>query len=445
MATGPFGSSIGAKYFAKSGVPVIRGSNLSADVGIRLSDEGLVFVSAEKATEFQRSIAERGDLVFTCWGTINQVGLIDESSGYPRYVVSNKQMKLSVDPGKADSRFLYYVFSGPEKQAEILGNGIGSSVPGFNLGQLKKHEVLLPPLAEQKKIAGILAALDDRITLLRETNATLEAIAQALFKSWFVDFDPVRAKMEGRAPEGMDDATAALFPDGLDESELGVVPKGWTLTPFGRLLDHTIGGDWGSEVPDEKDNVRVAIIRGTDIPDLRAAATSRVPIRYTSEKKLATRRIKDGDIVLEVSGGSKDQPTGRALYLTRELLNQFDCPVEPASFCRLLRSKTKDVGVLLAQQLTYIYGQGKTWDYQNQSTGISNFQTAHFMEAELVAVPSDDVLAAFGQVVRPLLERMHATQIRELAALRDTLLPRLISGQLRLPDAAQALKEPMNV
>ena len=445
MATGPFGSSIGAKYFAKSGVPVIRGSNLSADVGIRLSDEGLVFVSAEKATEFQRSIAERGDLVFTCWGTINQVGLIDESSGYPRYVVSNKQMKLSVDPGKADSRFLYYVFSGPEKQAEILGNGIGSSVPGFNLGQLKKHEVLLPPLAEQKKIAGILAALDDRITLLRETNATLEAIAQALFKSWFVDFDPVRAKMEGRAPEGMDDATAALFPDGLDESELGVVPKGWTLTPFGRLLDHTIGGDWGSEVPDEKDNVRVAIIRGTDIPDLRAAATSRVPIRYTSEKKLATRRIKDGDIVLEVSGGSKDQPTGRALYRTRELLNQFDCPVEPASFCRLLRSKTKDVGVLLAQQLTYIYGQGKTWDYQNQSTGISNFQTAHFMEAELVAVPSDDVLAAFGQVVRPLLERMHATQIRELAALRDTLLPRLISGQLRLPDAAQALKEPMNV
>lgn len=346
---------------------------------------------------------------------------------------------MRIDRSKAVPEFVVYAFLAPAFQEVIRRRTIhGSTVDRLPLTEFGSFPITLPPLAVQHEVVGVLRALDDRITLLRETKATLEAIAQALFKSWFVDFDPVRAKMEGRAPEGLDEATAALFPDGLNESELGGVPEGWTLTPFGKLLDHTIGGDWGSEVPDEKDNVRVAIIRGTDIPDLRATATSRVPIRYTSEKKLATRRIKDGDIVLEVSGGSKDQPTGRALYLTRELLNQFDCPVEPASFCRLLRPKTKDVGVLLAQQLTYIYGQGKTWDYQNQSTGISNFQTAHFMEAELVAVPSDDVLAAFGQVVRPLLERMHTTQIRELAALRDTLLPRLISGQLRLPENKDA-------
>jgi type I restriction enzyme S subunit len=290
-------------------------------------------------------------------------------------------------------------------------------------------------------IADFLELLDDRITLLRETNATLEAIAQALFKSWFVDFDPVRAKMEGRAPEGMDEATAALFPDALEESELGWVPKGWRLVPFGQLLCHTIGGDWGNDVPDEKNDTQVAIIRGTDIPDLQSGANSRVPVRYTSQKKLATRKLQDGDIVLEVSGGSKDQPTGRALYLTTRLLQQFDCPVEPASFCRLLRPNTKEIGVLLGQHLTYIYAEGKTWEYQNQSTGIANFQTTHFLETELVAVPSDEVLAVFAEMVRPMTDRAHLTQIQELATLRDTLLPRLISGQLRLPEAQTLLKE----
>jgi type I restriction enzyme S subunit len=164
-------------------------------------------------------------------------------------------------------------------------------------------------------------------------------------------------------------------------------------------------------------------------------------VRYTSKKKLATRKLVDGDIVLEVSGGSKDQPTGRSLYLTDGLLNQFDCPVEPASFCRLLRPNSRGIGALLGQHLTYIYAQGKTWEYQNQSTGIANFQTTHFLETELVAIPSDAVLTAFSELVRPIIDRAHLTQIQELAALRDTLLPRLISGQLRLPEAEALLAE----
>src|SRR3990167_5736841 len=125
MATGPFGSSISAKYFVDSGLPVIRGSNLSPDTTTRLIEDGLVFITADKAQEFERSTARRGDLVFTCWGTINQVGLIDSRSKYDSYVVSNKQMKLTVDRTKADARFIYYVFSGPDKQSEILDNGIG--------------------------------------------------------------------------------------------------------------------------------------------------------------------------------------------------------------------------------------------------------------------------------------------------------------------------------
>jgi DUF1016 N-terminal domain len=185
----------------------------------------------------------------------------------------------------------------------------------------------------------------------------------------------------------------------------------------------------------------VAIIRGTDIPDLQSNANSRVPVRYTSQKKLTGRKLEGGDLLLEVSGGSKDQPTGRSLYLSAALLDQFDCPVEPASFCRLLRPVNKEVGMLLAQHLTYIYAQGKTWEYQNQSTGIANFQTTHFLETELVACPSDDVLKAFAETVQPLIARAHLTQIQELVSLRDTLLPRLISGQLQLQEAQHNVEE----
>ncbi|MDT6962254.1 restriction endonuclease subunit S [Cupriavidus sp. SZY C1] len=349
---------------------------------------------------------------------------------------------MRVDSNLAEPEFVYWYLqflysNGTIENHQVQHTGIAR----FQFTKFAEStHIELPERSAQQEIVGFLGALDDRITLLRETNATLETIAQALFKSWFVDFDPVRAKQEGRVPEGMDDATAALFPDGFEETESGLVPKGWQLVPFGQLVSHTIGGDWGGEEPDSKNDTRVAIIRGTDIPDLQSGANSRVPIRYTSAKKLASRKLQHGDIILEVSGGSKDQPTGRALYLTDRLLQQFDCPVEPASFCRLLRPKSEDVGMVLGLHLSYIYAQGKTWEYQNQSTGIANFQTTHFLETELVAVPCDEVLSEFASIVRPMIERLHLTQAQKLGEIRDALLPRLICGQLRLPGAeAEAL------
>jgi type I restriction enzyme S subunit len=386
----------------------------------------------------RRATLHYGDVLLTREAPIGEVGFVTEPQGL---FLGQRVMQYRADPKALSPRFLLYTFLSPSLQHQFGSHeGSGSVVSHIRVGDCFKFKMKLPPLAVQTEIAALLGALDDRIALLRQTNATLEAIAQALFKSWFVDFDPVHAKQQGIAPAGMDEATADLFPDCFEETALGLVPKGWRLTPFGELLNHTIGGDWGSDTPDEKNDVRVAIIRGTDIPDLQTNAATRVPIRYTSAKKLASRKLEGGDIVLEVSGGSKDQPTGRALYLTDELLEQFDCPVEPASFCRLLRPSSKVIGSLLSQHLAYIYAQGKTWEYQNQSTGIANFQTTHFLATELVVMPSPAVLSAFAEVIQPLVLRTHTSEAQTLAALRDTLLPRLISGQLRLPDVQAELE-----
>ncbi len=397
MATGPFGSSISAKYFVASGVPVIRGGNLSVDVTTRLNDEGLVFVSEEKASEFQRSTAVRGDLVFTCWGTINQVGLVDASSRHARYVVSNKQMKLSVDPTKADSLFLYYLFSGPEKQEDILNNGIGSSVPGFNLGQLKKHVLLLPPLREQEQIAAMLGGLDDRIALLRETNATLEAIAQALFKSWFVDFDPVRAKQQGLPPAGMDEATAGLFPDSFEESALGLVPKGWGTGKVDDLLALAYG----------------KALKATD------RVVGEVPV-YGSGGITGLHNIALVESPTVVVGR---KGTVGSLYWE-------DRPCFPIDTVFYVQARVP---------LTFCY-------YQLRLLGLGGMNTdgavpglnRNNVYRLAVVIPPPPVLSAFDEVAASLRSKIFANeqQAQTLATLRDTLLPRLISGQLRLPEAA---------
>jgi len=420
-----------------SGVRVVRGDNVT-EHHLRWGEKEKCWAAVTK--DLEPYLLTAGDIV---------IGMDGSKVGKNFAAVTNADGKCLLAQRVArararisfDQSFLRYSICNRNFTHYVKKIHTGTSIPHISKGQIEQFQIFSPPLEAQRDIGLFLSKLDDRIQILRETNTLLEKIAQTIFKSWFVDFDPVRAKQEGRIPEGMDEETAALFPDSFEESELGMVPRGWKLTPFGQLLSSAIGGDWGSDEPNSKDDTKVAIIRGTDIPDLRAGSKSRIPIRYTSQKKLSNRKLKDGDIVLEVSGGSKGQPTGRSIYLTDSMLQQFDCPAEPASFCRLLRPKSNDVGVLLGQHMTYIYAQGRTWEYQNQSTGISNFQTTHFLETELVAVPSDEVVSVFAGIVRPLIDRSHATHIQELADLRDTLLPRLISGKLRLPEAEEIVEE----
>ena len=168
LSTGPFGSSIGSQFFENRGVPVIRGSNLANDGRTYLIDDGLIFVSEAKATEFRRSAVFQGDLIFTCWGTINQVGLVSDRAAYPRYIISNKQMKLTPDPKRADSAFLFYLFSGSDLQRQIKNQSIGSSVPGFNLGRLRALRFRVPALHEQKAIAEALSDADALIESLEQ-------------------------------------------------------------------------------------------------------------------------------------------------------------------------------------------------------------------------------------------------------------------------------------
>jgi type I restriction enzyme S subunit len=177
--------------------------------------------------------------------------------------------------------YLGYFLRSEMGQGAISSMTVGSTQPKLALFRIEQIEVPCPALGIQESIVSVLNALDDRITLLRETNTTLEAIAQALFKSWFVDFDPVHAKMQGRAPEGMDQATAALFPDSLEESELGDVPKGWRVGIISDLGEVICGKtpptsnrkNYGDDVPAQD------LINPPAFSDLAIAPTAMAELR----------------------------------------------------------------------------------------------------------------------------------------------------------------------
>ena len=407
-----------------------------------------------------RGLPKAGDVVVTTEAPLGEVAqLANENVALAQRIVT-----LRGAEGLLQNDYLRYVMQGAYIQGQLESRATGSTVKGIKQSELRKIILPIPPEHEQIKIAGHLRALDDKIQLNHQINQTLEQMAQAIFKSWFVDFDPVKAKIAALEAGGSEEetllaamqaisgkseaeltrlqaeqpeqyaelrATAELFPSAMQDSELGEIPEGWAARPFGELLEKTIGGDWGKEEPDEKHTEMVKILRGTDLPNIYAGDDGKVPTRYVEPKKLKTRSLKPGDIVIEVSGGSKGQPTGRSLFLTSRLLKRLGT-CEPASFCRLFRPKDQETGLLLGLHLQHIYAEGKTWLYQNQSTGISNFQTKIFLEHELVATPPETVMHVFYKRVIPLINRIHGDESAVLAALRDSLLPKLLSGELSI-------------
>ncbi|MCX7278779.1 MAG: restriction endonuclease subunit S, partial [Burkholderiales bacterium] len=218
---------------------------------------------------------DASQLLIVCRG---EGGTGDVKMSPPKCSITNLSIVLSPHEKIVSKKFLYWAL----KASDTHRLRTGSAQAQIVIGSLEKFGLVIPTdINEQNHVAHTLDSLDDRVTLLRETNATLEGIAQALFKSWFVDFDPVRAKMEGRAPEGMDEATAALFPDGLEDSELGLVPKGWRVLPVGDAVD-AVGG----ATPDTKNPAywEPAIHCWTTPKDLSGIAA---PLLLDTERKLS--------------------------------------------------------------------------------------------------------------------------------------------------------------
>jgi len=366
----------------------------------------------------RRAQLQVGDVVLTREAPIGEVGFVTQAEGV---FLGQRLMQYRANPKVLDSRYLLYCFLSPALQHQFGSHeGSGSVVSHIRVGDCFKFKLQLPPLHVQREIAKTLGALDDRITLLRETNTTLEAIAQALFKSWFVDFDPVHAKMQGRAPEGMDQATAALFPDSFEESELGPVPKGWRVMPIGDAVEAVGGATPDTKTPEYWEPAEHFWTTPKDLSGIPS------PVLLGTERKLSDAGLK------KISSGLL--PVGSLLMSSRAPIGYLAMTQVPMAI------NQGYIAIPPGGKLSPLYML--FWCQTNMDSIKGRANGSTFMEISKKAfrpipalVPSQAVLDAFEPVTTQLFARLvkNEKQAQSLASIRDILLPRLISGQLRLP------------
>jgi type I restriction enzyme S subunit len=385
-----------------------------------ISEEGVARIDAADVMRLQQHQLRIGDIVFSRRGDVTKNALIRRRE--EGWLCGTGCLKVRLGHESiANAGFVSHLLRLPETKDWLVRHAVGATMPNLNTGILSDVPLNLPPIAVQRGIAAMLDALDDRITLLRETSATLEAIAQALFKSWFVDFDPVHAKSQGLAPAGMDEATAALFPDGFEDSALGLVPKGWLPCTFRESVAMIGGGTpktsvaeyWDGDIP------WYSVVDAPSPTDVFVVDTE----KHISEAGLqgsSTKLLPTGTTIISARGTvGKLALTGRAMAMNQS--------------CYGLRGKAGD------EYFTY-FSTARLVEQLKQRAHGSVFDTitqATFDGVNL-SYPAKGAIGAYDALISPLMQRIRGNliQAQTLATLRDTLLPRLISGQLRLPDAA---------
>ena len=366
-----------------------------------------------------RKFAEPGDLLFCVRGsTTGRMNWADQ-----RYAIGRGLAAIRPKQGNEYRHFVRAVIDA--NLPRLLASATGSTFPNVSREQIRELECNIPPLAERKAIAAVLGALDDKIELNRRMNATLEGMARALFQSWFVDFDPVRAKLDGCKPEGMDKATAALFPDGFQESSLGPVPKGWAA---GKIQDCCIqiqnGGTPRRNEPRFWDGGNIPWLASGEVRQSIITATE----SFITEEGLAESSAKwvpAFSTVVALYGATAGQVS---LTSSRLTTNQAVCALIPKKHFALFNYLT--MGTATAELENKAVGSAQ----QNISKGI--------VEETGVILPPPDLVERFTVLASPLFERwiFNLHQSRTIATLRDTLLPKLLSGELRVPYAEKIVE-----
>jgi type I restriction enzyme S subunit len=344
-------------------------------------------------------------------------------------VFNNGLIRLRINNKFHHPKFIYYLLQSDSFKQHIYSIAFSTAAqPNMKIRDLLVFNFLHFKKEDQIEIATILDCLDYRIDLLRENNATLEAIAQAIFKSWFVDFDPVRAKQEGREPEGMDADTAALFPDSFEESELGLIPKEWKILPLGEAVVSVGGGTPNTKEISFWEPPEFAWTTPKDLSGLQS------PVLLKTERQLSAKGVSN------VSSGLL--PKGTLLLSSRAPIGYLAVTQVP------LAINQGYIAMLPSSMLPPLYML--FWCKQNMEYIKSRANGSTFLEISKKAfrpipalVPPVSVLKNYLEVAGPLFDLLveNEQQAQTLTQIRDTLLPRLISGQLRLPDAESMVEE----
>ena len=410
------------KYDDSGDYYFINGNNLSQDK-ITLKKETRR-VSKEEYLKHKKDLNER-TLLVSINGTLgnfafynNEKVMLGKSACY---------LNLIDDVNK---EYIGYLLKNRHFQKYIDSNATGTTIKNVSLQTIRSYEFELPPKKNQQDVSNFLSSFDRKIELNQRMNETLEEVAKTLFKSWFIDFDPVRAKAEGR-PTGLSKEISDLFPDAFEDSQLGEIPKGWQVYNLESVFDFLEGpGIRNWQYTDEENGVNFINIRCIQNGDLDLSSASKIT-EDEAYGKYSHFQLMPDDMVVSCSG-----TLGKFAFVRNSHI-----PLNLNTSVIRFRPKRE------LTNINFLEGFIKTQlqrELEIRATGSvqRNFGPTHLKEIEMI-VPKKEIMNLFGEILHPLLRKriLNLDQNDILIGLRDTLLPKLISGELKITDAEKFIDE----
>ena len=377
----------------------------------KIDGSDLGYISEETQKKIERYIVNTNDIIITIAGTIGEAALV--SKKFDGVNLTENAVRLTEFSKDVCPEFLAYILKSPERKEYMEQVAGGSAQPKLGIYKIEAIKVDLPDIQIQHKIADILSAYDDLIENNQKQIKLLEEAAQRLYKEWFVDL---------------------RFPGYENTKIVDGVPEGWSKNPIQDFISYEIGGGWGEELQNEKSMIPAYVIRGTDIKGLVNGQLQSVPYRYHTAGSLETRKLLDGDIVFEVSGGSKTEGVARTVRIIDLMLKTWDNSVICASFCKRIKP-IPSFSQYLYDSFRWMRLNGKTQEYDKKSaSSIVNYRWKDFLAQEKILKPDEETISRYNNIAGTIYTKIIvcSCQIEQAKMKRDLLLPKLMSGELEV-------------
>ena len=374
---------------------ILIATNCIKNENLYPSYEKIRYLSEETYQNWFRAHPKPGDILFVCKGTPGRVCMVPDPIDF---CIAQDMVALRANEAIVYNKYLLVVLRSARIQKQIEQTSVGDVIPHFKKSFFNQLLIPIPPMQIQRIIGDYYFVFSEKVEINNKINDNLQQQAQALFKKWFVD-----------------------NPDAIS----------WKEGTFSNLIEKTISGDWGKDSPSGNNTEMVYCIRGADIPEVRAGNKGKMPTRYILPKNYAAKQLVDGDIVVEISGGSPTQSTGRAAAVSDALLARYDKGMVCTNFCKALKPRA-GYSMYVYYYWQYLYDRNIFFSYENGTTGIKNLDINGFIETEPITIAPEDLVEKFDAVCQTVFSKIYANGMEneQLALVRDTLLPKLMSGEI---------------
>ena len=418
--TGPFGSQLHEEDYVSEGTPIVTVEHLG---DTNFTHQNLPFISEADTKRLSKYILIEGDIVFSRVGSIDRNVYVDKN--HEGWMFSGRCIRVRADKNKVNPRYLSYYFKQNSFKKMMMNLAVGATMPSLNTKIMNSIELDLLPRENQDKIANILSAIDDKIQINNQINQELEAMAKTLYDYWFVQFD---FPDQNGNPYKSSGGKMIYNPELKRE-----IPEGWGVTTFSSWISDNKTGDWGKETSEGNYTLEVDCIRGADINGLSGNGKTDMPTRFILEKN-KNKLLTDFDIVIEISGGSPTQSTGRIVGISENVLNRFDLPLICSNFCKAVSLKEQETFYNFVYEWKNLYDNGVLFSWEGKTSGIKNLLFDSFVTNYHIAQPPIDLMKQFFDYASSVDKKTQLLlkQNQELTQLRDWLLPMLMNGQVKV-------------